>query len=83
MMNYTITYRRRFLYTKIRGCIGHKYDATQNKLCIFLDSERGLIEIKNWDKHEVKLGNDWVKYVDAQHKAEIEQEAKGKPNGIH
>ena len=57
-MQYVFKYKRKWLW-KSEKVVGHKYIADQNKMCLYYE-DGSLREIKDWSKHEVALGIDWV-----------------------
>ncbi len=78
-MNYTIKYKRRFFWKTIKNCISHNYTKPkdgQDKLWVLTD--KGGFEINEWSKCSIKLGEDWVKYIEHCEKVRLEFEAKGK-----
>jgi hypothetical protein len=67
MKSYIFKYRKNLIWHKIKNVIGHKLEG--NLMVIYL-SNGGLRTIKNWDLHEMELGQDWVLW----HKNEIEKQ---------
>lgn len=66
---YYFKWKKRFFWKKIK-VIGHRYEADQNKMVLFLENG-AVTEIKNWRNCEVFLGQDWVMAK----KKEMEQQA--------
>lgn len=57
-MGYVFKYRKRWFWKKEK-VVGHNYLPQQDKMVIYKE-DGSLREIKEWSKHEVALGADWV-----------------------
>ena len=68
-MPYKFTFRRKWFWSTLK-VVGHKYLDKQDKMCVYFQ-DGSLREIKEWSKHEVKLGTDWVNSV----KSRMEKES--------
>jgi hypothetical protein len=56
-MSYKFKYKRKFFWTRIT-VIGHGYDATQDKMVLYMPTG-AIREIAHWRDCEVQLGTDW------------------------
>jgi hypothetical protein len=57
-MRYKFYFRRKFFWRSF-VVIGHKYEASVDKMLLFFE-DGGVQEIKNFKNCEVKLKQDWV-----------------------
>lgn len=76
IMTYTLTYRRRLSPFKksVKNVYAHSYIPATDKL--WVSTEQGCHEIRNWSNCEIFLGQDWQHFVDTVEKAQFDKQNK-------